>query len=198
VLLSIISAVALISLQSGDTGIVKGTITINGKATSNVVVSVEGLPLENLGSEISGRKSQRPVMEQRDLGFFPNLLAVVANTAVDFPNSDKTWHNVFSTSEAKTFELGLYPPGESRSAVFDKPGVVRVLCNIHPDMEAYIVVKEHPYFAVPDGRGNYQIEAVPLGRYRLEIWRPGLGTRVEYFNLVRKGEVLAIDVNLGK
>jgi hypothetical protein len=137
-------------------------------------------------------------MDQRDMKFIPRVLPVLVGTTVEFPNNDKVWHNVFSASDAKKFDLGLYAPGKSRSVTFDKPGAVRILCNVHPDMEAHIVIKGHPNFAVTDKRGNYQLKGVPLGKYRLEIWHPEFGTRSEPLNLVREGEVLAIDVDLKK
>ncbi|MFQ5852022.1 MAG: plastocyanin/azurin family copper-binding protein [Candidatus Binatia bacterium] len=181
---------------SGKTGVVKGTITIGGRPAPGVVVSIEGLPRENLKSRISNTKSKRPMMDQRDMKFIPHVMAVSVGTTVDFPNNDKTFHNVFSNSEPKKFDLGLYPAGESRSVTFDEPGVVRILCNVHPHMEAHVVVKEHPYFIVSDRRGNYHLDAVALGKYHLEVWHPELGKKVEPFNLVREGEVLVIDVDL--
>jgi hypothetical protein len=138
------------------------------------------------------------MIDQRDMKFVPRVLPVAVGTTVEFPNNDKTFHNVFSTSEAKKFDLGLYPSGESRSMTFDKPGVVKILCNVHPNMEAYVIVKEHPYFAVVDARGNYRINGVPLGNYRVEVWHPEFGVRSASFRLVREGEVLAIDVDMKK
>jgi plastocyanin len=184
--------------EIGKAGIVKGTITIGGKPTSDAVVSVEGLPPDK--SKIQNRKSKiaKAVIDQRDMKFIPRVLPVVVGTTVEFPNNDKAWHNVFSASEAKKFDLGLYGPGKSRSIAFDKPGVVRILCNVHPDMEAYVVVQGHPYFGASDKKGNYQIKDVPLGKYRIEIWHPDFGTRTVPFELVREGEVLAIDVDLKK
>lgn len=190
-----LSAIAFGANGPGKAGIVKGTITIDGKPTSDAVVSVEGLPLERLRFQITYPVTEQAVMDQRNMKFVPRVLAVLVGKSVHFPNNDNTWHNVFSTSEAKKFDLGLYPPGESRSVTFDKPGVVRILCNVHPHMEAYVVVKEHPYFTVPDARGNYRIDAVPVGKYHLEVWHPQFGRKVEHFNLVRKGEVLVIDVD---
>jgi len=181
---------------SDKTGIVKGTITIDGKPTSDAVVSVEGLPLEKLRFQITYPIAEQAVIDQRNMKFVPRVLPVLVGKSVHFPNNDNTWHNVFSTSEAKKFDLSLYPPGESRSVTFDKPGVVRILCNVHPNMEAYTLVKEHPYFAVPDRRGNYRLDAVPVGRFRIEVWHPEFGRKVEHFNLVREGEVLMIDVDL--
>nr|NIO08873.1 hypothetical protein [Deltaproteobacteria bacterium] len=125
------------------TGLVKGVITLEGLPTSEVVVSIEGLPAEYIRTH--GSKTESRVMDQRLLNFVPKVLPIVVGTSVSFPNSDNTWHNVFSKSRAKEFDVGLYPPGESRSVMFDRPGVVRVLCNVHPTMEAHIVVKEHPF-----------------------------------------------------
>ena len=177
-------------------GIVKGSITVGGRPSGDAVVSVEGLPQEKLKTQNSKLKTAKALIDQRELRFTPRVLAVLAGTTVEFPNNDKTFHNVFSTSEAKKFDLGLYAPGKSRSVVFDKPGVVRILCNVHPSMEAYVVVKSHPYYASTDARGNYRLNAIPLGKYRLEVWHPELGVRVVPFELVRDGEVLGLDVEL--
>lgn len=185
-----------ISAEPARTGIVKGTVTIGGRPTADAVISIEGLPLESIKAQTSDAKSKKALMDQRDMKFIPRVLAVLAGTSVDFPNNDKTFHNVFSTSEAKKFDLGLYPQGKSRSGTFDKPGVIKILCNVHPSMEAFIIVNAHPYFSAADKQGSYQISAVPLGKYRLEIWHPEFGARVVPFNLVREGEVLVFDLDL--
>ena len=179
--------------EAPKTGIIKGTITIGGKPTADVVVSVEGLTQGN-----PKPKTRRALVDQREMKFIPRVSAVLVGTTVDFPNNDKVWHNVFSTAEAKKFDLGLYPAGQSRSVTFDKPGVVKILCNVHPNMEAFVVVKSRPYFAVPDSRGNYTLKAIPLGKYRVAVWHPELGTKAIPVELVRQGEVLAIDVDLKK
>jgi plastocyanin len=181
--------------EASKASVVKGAITIAGKPAADVVVSIEGAPQDQSKAQLSGGKA-KAVMDQKDLKFNPRVLPVVVGTTVDFPNHDRTFHNVFSNSEAKKFNLGLYPSGQSRSVTFDKPGVVKILCNAHPNMEAYIVVKEHPYFSVADTRGNYNVQVVPLGRYRLEIWHPELGTKAVPVELVREGEVLLVDVEL--
>ncbi|MBI2998829.1 MAG: methylamine utilization protein [Deltaproteobacteria bacterium] len=195
---AILLPLLVFGVEATKTGIITGTIAVGGRPTADAVVSVEGLPQEDLKSQISNLKSKKAVMDQRETKFIPRVLPVLAGTTVSFPNNDKTWHNVFSKSESKPFDLGLYPGGETRSVTFDKPGVVRILCNVHPSMEAYIVVKSHPYFAAPDKRGSYRINAVPLGQYRLEVWHPDLGTKVVSFNLVREGEVLTLNVDLKK
>jgi len=193
---ALISATAFAG-EAAKTGIIKGTITIAGRPSADVVVSVEGVPQEKNKTQLSGGKP-KAVMEQKDLKFIPRVLAVVAGTTVEFPNNDKTFHNVFSNSEAKKFDLGLYPSGKSRSVTFDKPGVVKILCNAHPNMEAYIVVKNHRYFSVADARGNYTLSGVPLGKYRVEVWHPELGTRQASIELVSEGEVLDINFDLKK
>ena len=182
--------------EGGLTGIIKGTITIGGRPTSDVVVSVDGLPDERVKAQLLNLKAKQVVMDQRDVQFIPRVLAVPVGSTVNFLNNDKTFHNVFSPSEAKKFDLGLYSPGRSRSVTFEKPGVVKILCHVHPHMEAFIVVKQYPFFGVTDSRGNYQLDNVPLGKYRLEMWHPEFGARVEPFDLVRDREMLTIDVDL--
>jgi plastocyanin len=198
VLLGLFFPAIVFSSEAGKIGVVKGAITIGGKPTSDAVVSVEGILSGQLKTQDSKLKTIKAVIDQRDMKFLPRVLPVLVGTTVDFPNNDKTFHNVFSTSEAKKFDLGLYPAGKSRSVVFDKSGVVKILCNVHPNMEAYVVVKDHSYFAASDKRGNYQVKALPLGKYRLEVWHPEFGAQVLPFELVREGEVLAIDVDLKK
>ncbi len=195
-LLGLLFPALALAQENVKVGIVKGIITIEGKATSDAVVSVEGLPAGYLKSQMPKLRAKKAVLDQRDMKFLPRVLPVLVGTTVDFPNRDKSWHSVFSTSEAKRFDLGLYPPGKSRSVTFDKPGVVRILCNVHPAMEAYIVVLDHPFFTVPDTRGNYRINSVPLGGYRLKVWHPELGTRVVSFKLAQDGEVLEVDLDL--
>jgi plastocyanin len=180
-----------------ETGIVKGTITIGGKPAPDAIISVEKIPREVEKGD-SKPVAKRAVIDQRELKFIPRVLPVLAGTTVDFPNNDKTFHNVFSTSEAKKFDLGLYPSGEKRSVTFDKPGVVKILCNVHPNMEAYVVVKEHPFFAAVDARGRYQLSGIPLGQYRLEVWHPAFGVKTVSLKLARGGEVLALDLDLKK
>ncbi len=198
VLLGVLFPGALFGGEAGKVGVVKGVVMVGGRPVADAVVSIEGLPKESLKSRISDVKTKTAIMDQREGKFIPRVLPVVVGTVVEFQNHDKSWHHVFSTSEAKKFDLGLYAPGKSRSVTFDKAGVVRVLCNVHPNMEAFVVVKEHPYYSVPGKKGNYQVSGVPLGKYRLEVWHPDLGVREVSFELAREGEVLAIDVDLKK
>jgi plastocyanin len=182
--------------EASATAIIKGTVTIAGRPAPDAVVSVEGVAKQLIPAETAGGKP-KPAIDQKDLKFSPRVIAVRAGTEVDFPNRDKTFHNVFSNSETKKFDLGLYPSGKSRSVVFDKAGVAKILCNVHPNMEAYVVVKDHPYFTVTDARGNYRL-AVPLGKYRLEVWQPDYPTSTTPITLGYGKEVLDMDFDLKK
>jgi plastocyanin len=112
-------------------------------------------------------------LDQRNEAFFPYVLAVQAGTTVAFPNDDRTYHNVFSFSKAKRFDLGRYPRGQSKSVRFDRPGVVRVFCDIHAHMSAFILVFAHPFFATTDAEGRFRIPSVPPGAYTIAVWTDG-------------------------
>jgi plastocyanin len=113
-------------------------------------------------------------MDQRNERFFPHVLAITAGTWVDFPNDDRTYHNVFSLSKTKTFNLGRYAAGHSKSVQFDEPGIVRVFCEIHSHMSAFILVFTHRYFAVTDDEGRYRIDGVPPGTYTVLVWNESI------------------------
>ncbi len=117
------------------------------------------------------------VMDQKALQFIPHVLAVQAGTLVEFPNSDPVSHNVFSISDPKRFNLGLYQSGTARRVKFDRPGVVELLCNVHLEMSAYIVVVKNPYCAQPKADGTFRIANVPPGRYRVRSWHQRLPAR---------------------
>ena len=111
-----------------------------------------------------------PQLIQRDLLFRPLVLPVIVGTTVDFPNKDDLFHNVFSYSGPKEFDLGRYPKGQKKSVTFDTPGIVSVYCDIHSYMSATILVLGHPFFASPDDDGDYSISRVPPGKYKLSFW----------------------------
>jgi hypothetical protein len=112
------------------------------------------------------------VLDQIYLSFKPHVLPILAGTRVKFPNSDEIRHNVFSPNavDGKRFSLGTYAAGTSKDWVFLKPGVITLLCNVHIEMSAYIVVTETPYFTVTDATGNFTIKDVPPGSYTLNAW----------------------------
>jgi plastocyanin len=114
--------------------------------------------------------SPAPAMRQHGERFVPHILPVPAGTAVEFPNDDPIYHNVFSLSRTRAFDLGRYPRGSSKSITFNTPGVVQVFCHIHADMSGTILVLDNPFFVIPDADGRYALEGVPPGDYQLVAW----------------------------
>jgi plastocyanin len=121
--------------------------------------------------------TQHPVIDQKGLVFQPHITAVQIGTTVDFLNSDSVAHNVFWTSiggnKKLSHNMGTWPKGEKKSFKFDTPGAVPILCNVHPEMSAYLVVAPTPYFAISDQTGTYKIENVPDGSYTVTAWHEG-------------------------
>ncbi|MDE3058944.1 MAG: hypothetical protein KGJ59_13405 [Bacteroidota bacterium] len=109
-------------------------------------------------------------LDQRDLLFRPLVLPVLAGTTVDFPNDDPLYHNVFSISGPKEFDLGRYPKGQKKSVLFDRAGIVSVFCEIHSYMFSTILVLQNPFFATPDDDGAYVISNIPAGTYKMNFW----------------------------
>jgi len=148
---------------------------IEGKVTGMKGNSV--IYLDTIAGKTFPAPKDHPVMDQRGLVFAPHIMVVQQGTTVEFLNSDTVQHNVFWTaigSDKKAgHNLGTWPKGEKRSFTFDKPGVVPLLCNVHPDMGAYIIVTPTPYFAETDDGGNYKIKDVPDGSYTVTVWHEG-------------------------
>ena len=123
---------------------------------------------------ISGKTFPPPkdpvVLDQVNMLFIPHVLPVLVGTTVAFPNNDTVRHNVFSPSPAKRFNLGSYAQKVTKNVLFDKPGVVTLLCNVHAEMSAYVIVTETPYWAVTNPAGEYKIPDLPAGRYTLNAW----------------------------
>jgi plastocyanin len=145
---------------------VEGSVAVGGRPASRAVVYLEGT-----GAAPAAAPATHVVMDQKNLAFVPAVLPVMRGTAVEFTNSDDVQHNVFSPSAiAGKFNLGTYGPGATRTITLEKPGDVRVLCNIHMEMEAHILVLDFPYFAVAQD-GRYRIADVPAGTYTLKLWK---------------------------
>ena len=147
--------------------------TIEGKVSSGKSV----VYVDTIAGKTFPAPSQHFSLDQRSLTFQPHLLVVPAGATVDFVNSDSVAHNVFwpavSGNRKLAHNLGTWPQGEKRSFTFDSPGVVPLLCNVHPEMSAYIVVSPTPYYAVTDASGNYRIQNVPDGAYTVTVWHEG-------------------------
>lgn len=137
----------------------------------------------------------RAMLEQRDERFQPRVLAVPVQSTVDFPNRDRVFHNVFSLSRTRTFDLGRYPRDASKSVRLDRAGVVRVFCHIHADMSAVIVVVDGPGYSIPDSTGRYAIENLPPGDYTLVGWHERSEPTRRTVH-VAAGETTRIDVRI--
>jgi len=110
-------------------------------------------------------------MMQSDTAFVPAAVVVTVGNTVSFPNGDPFFHNVFSYSRARRFDLGRYPAGESKDVVFDEPGIIQVFCEVHDFMRGTIVVTENPYYAIVEDDGTFSIVGVPPGDYTLVAWQ---------------------------
>jgi plastocyanin len=133
---------------------------------SGAVVWLEPLS----GAPLVPAGAVRAQMVQKNKTFTPHVLAITVGTVVDFPNFDPIFHNAFSNYNGQIFDIGLYPPGTTRSLAFRREGVVRVFCNIHPTMSAVIVVLKSPYFTTSSKNGDFEIGHVPVGSYRLHVF----------------------------
>jgi len=109
-------------------------------------------------------------MLQKDKRFIPHVLAISTGTTVDFPNLDPIFHNAFSNFDGQIFDVALYPPGSSRSVLFDRPGIVRVFCNIHPSMSAVIVVANSNHIVTTESDGSFRFTNVEPGDYRIHFF----------------------------
>jgi len=131
---------------------------------------------------------------QKDLTFIPALLPVRVGTKVEFPNLDDTYHNIFSYSPAKRFDLGRYRPDERPipSQVFDKPGLVTLRCDIHEHMRGLILVLITPYFVITDTAGHFRLSGLPAGHYTLKAWIDSKTTQEKPVDL-KNGQTLHVD-----
>jgi plastocyanin len=153
--------------------------TVSGKLTGGkgaAVVYIEAIPGKTFPAP-----AKHIVMDQKSLLFQPHAIVVLLGSTVDFLNSDKVQHNIFWPSvtgnKKLSHNMGTWPQGEIRSFKFDTPGIVPLLCNVHPEMSGYIVVAPTPYYAEADASGNYKIENVPDGSYTVTAWREGMKTQ---------------------
>ena len=169
-LFAIGSIVANVSGQS--TADLRGVARAGGRPSPDTVVWLDAPTVP------AASAPPRAVLDQRNLSFSPRVLVVRSGTAVDFPNNDRVFHNVFSFRNGKRFDLGMYPVGALRQVVFDRPGLSRIFCNIHPNMAAYVMTVDSPYFARADESGAFTIGEVPAGTYTYHAWRPGAVTEL--------------------
>ena len=144
-----------------------GRTRLGAKPQTDAVIWLEAPGVARPG------RAPEAVLEQRDLQFFPRVLVVQVGTKVRFPNDDRVFHNVFSYHDGTKFDLGLYPVGMVHDVPFKVAGLSRIFCNIHPQMAAYVMVVDSPFFAVSDTQGQFVLKGVPPATYRYHAWRPG-------------------------
>lgn len=169
-------------------GSIKGTVECKGLRDSrDAVIYIEGVEKP----EPAPREHFR--MDQKNLEFIPHVLPIVRGTTVDFVNSDDVLHNVFTPDKcAEKMNLGTWPKGQTRSYTFKEEGCVSViLCNVHPEMEAWVLVLQNPYFFKTDTDGAYKIEGVPAGKYKLTAWHGRLEPRSVEIEVPPEGVIQA-------
>jgi plastocyanin len=150
--------------------------TLSGKVTGAKGVSV--VYIETIPGKTFPVPAEKVVVDQKGLLFQPHVVAVPVGSTVEFLNSDKVAHNIFWPSVAgnkkMSHNLGTWPSGQKREFKFDTPGIVPLLCNVHPEMSAYVLVAPTPYFALTDTDGNYKITDLPEGQYTASVWHEGM------------------------
>lgn len=160
----------LLWAQTGLGGEIKGKVSVQGlKSAENIAVYIDTIPDKKFDAPTT-----KPVMDQTKMTFSPHVMVVQVGTTVEFLNSDPVGHNVYwpsiSGNKKLAHNLGTWPKGEKKAFQFNDPGVASLLCNVHPEMNGYIVVSPTPYFALTDKNGDYEIKNVPPGKYTLKTW----------------------------
>jgi plastocyanin len=177
-------------LAGAEDGSVTGTVTAKGlRSSANIVMSLQAPGLSVTPP------AKAPEMDQKGMTFIPHVLPIVKGTTVKFLNSDPYAHNVFSPDGK--YNLGTWPTGETRDHKFDKTGVFTQLCRVHPEMEAFIIVLDTPYFAVTDKAGKFTIKGVPAGDYTLVAWSEKL-KKAEQAVTVESGKSTTVDITLSR
>ena len=184
ILLMFAMLLVAISAKAGE---IAGTVNL-GRDNSNAAVYIERIQGKTFPAP-----AQKPKMDQKQMVFIPHVLPILLGTTVEFHNSDTVLHNVFSPSPAADkINLGTWAAGIVKTYTFKKPGIVVVLCNVHPEMSAYIVAVETPFFDVTDKDGKFSIKDVPAGNYTLVVWHEKLRKNMtQSVTVPEKGSVQA-------
>jgi plastocyanin len=152
------------------------------------IVYIEGA-MTNVTFATPSKEVVTEKVTQKDAMFHPHVMPVVVGTEVRWPNKDDIFHNVFSISDAKNFDLGLYKDPEVGTVTFDKAGRVDVFCSIHSQMNCVILVLQNPFFAATDSKGGYRIMNIPAGTYKVKAWHERLPGQVKEIAIPAEGEV---------
>ena len=141
----------------------RGSVKLaSGRNAGNAVVWLDG------AEKSAPLKSA--MIDQKNRTFIPHISVVTVNTEINFPNHDTVFHNVFAAFDAKKFDLGMYPRGKTKIQKFSRPGLVALMCSIHSEMSAFVMVVDTPYYTVADRSGNFNISGIAPGSYKLRSW----------------------------
>ena len=135
-------------------------------------------------------------IDQKSLTFVPKVTTIPVGSIVDFTNNDKVYHNINSTSESNKFNLDSYDPGVPRPITFNKPGVIHLLCKVHPEMSGWVIVTENPYAAVSEHDGKFIIPEVPAGTYEIVTWNEKLKLKDKATVTVEEGKTVPVIIKL--
>ena len=165
---------ALVALQAG---------------IGDAVISIEPAPakLEKRLAHKAAKVHDAPRVDQMEMKFIPRVMAVAAGDSVVFANLDSLYHNVFSISTARHFDLGRMPPGKIGGVRFERAGVINLHCELHPEMMGYVVVLPTRVYTRPDSLGSFTLPNLPRGHYVLHAWHPRVGDRARAFDVPRHG-----------
>jgi len=198
----VVLAASLGPMQANAQTPVARTVEVSGRI---VILAKHNKPSPDLGDAVLYLEGSgltvavaRPVTVEiaiTDKAYAPHVLVVPVGSAVRFPNHDPFNHNVFSQSEPNQFDLGLYGRGEAKSQTFANPGLVRVYCNVHPRMVAYIQVMGNRYYAQPGADGSFTMANVPPGQYRLHVWHERVPAEVVTDITAGSGDALQITLD---
>ncbi|MFQ5681271.1 MAG: carboxypeptidase regulatory-like domain-containing protein [Candidatus Omnitrophota bacterium] len=179
----VLSAFLFLGVSGVFAATIKGRVSsAKLKTAQDILVYIEKVE----GEEFAPLEGQK--MDQVNLLFVPRVLPVVRGTSVEFHNSDDLQHNVFGVG-VEDFDLGVWGKGEAERYAFKRLGEVAILSNVHPEMEAYIVVLQNPYFGLTNKQGEYKIEGVPAGQYTLKTWHDRLRPAVKSVTVPARGEI---------
>ena len=159
------------------------------------VMTIDGQPANGFGVIMMWPKSggfakripKHRVIEQRDKSFAPHVMAVPVGSSIAFPNFDDIFHNVFSLSKTKAFDLGMYKSGESREIVVDKPGIIRLGCNLHPSMAAFLIVVDAPAYVPTNPDGTFSFSSLAPGKWRVQAWNERSATPLDSEVEIKEG-----------
>jgi plastocyanin len=196
-------------MQSTSAGVVQGTVEVQrapprrraqrypagGAQAARAVQELSAVVYLRGGPPLTGPVASTVTISQQDTAFVPAVLAVPQGTTVDFMNEDPFFHNVFSYSQAKRFDLGRYPAGQSKPVIFEETGVVKVYCEVHDFMRAAVLVLDSPYHSPVADDGSFTIRGVPPGTYEMVAWHADFDEQVVSVT-VASGETARVEVTL--